>query len=85
MGGCIDFHLLCSCGDAAVAAFPAAGEPAAPGPDSQPDCQEGPASGAQHRAGRAFPSSRSLLAGFLPLICAYQLPVIKSRWDARQN
>lgn len=83
--GAIPSNLLCSRGDAAVAAFTAAGEPAAPGPDTQPDCQERPAAGAQHRAGRAFPSSRPFLADLLPLVCAYQLSVVKSRWDSRRN
>lgn len=49
-----------SCGDAPVASLPAAGEPAPPGPDPEPDGQEGPSAAAQHGAGRPFPAPRPL-------------------------
>lgn len=70
-----------SYGDAPVAALPAAGEPAAPGPDPQPDGQEGATAAAQHGAGRAFPSTASLHPGLHAHVRPDQLPVIHPRSD----
>lgn len=66
-----------SCGDAPVASLPAAGEPAPPGPDPEPDGQEGPSAAAQHGADRPFPAPRPL--GVPADVCKDQLPVVLPR------
>lgn len=72
----------CSRGDAAVAPLPAAGEPAPAGPDPQPDGQEGAAAAAQHGAGRAFSSTRSIQPGLHAYLCPDQLPVVHPRSES---
>lgn len=74
--------LPCSRGDAPVAPLPTAGEPAAPGPDPRPDGQERSSAAAQHRAGRAFPSTLPLAPGIYAYLCPDQLPVIHPRSEA---
>lgn len=71
-----------SCGDAPVAPLPAAGEPAPPGPDPQPDGQEGAAAASQHGDGRAFPATHSFRPGRHAHLCPDQLPVIHPRSDS---
>lgn len=68
-----------SCGNAPVPPLPAAGEPAPPGPDPQPDSQEGAAAASQHRAGCAFPSTRPFCPGIHTFLWTDQLLVIPPR------
>lgn len=71
--------LSSSCGNASVASLSAAGEPATPGPDPQPDRKEGAAATAQHWAGCAISSSQSFHTGIRACICPDQFPVVHTR------